>query len=69
MNRTFRKKDIGKTEKEQKEKKMKKEKLPYLPPTQKILDIDKDANDIIYPPDLEGKKNPKDYFKNGCILE
>ena len=41
---------------------MRKEKLPYLPPTQKILDIDRDTNDIIYPPDLESRKDPKGLF-------
>lgn len=62
MTRTFRKKDVEKTEKEKKEKKMRKEKLPYLPPTQKILDIDRDTNDIIYPPDLESKRDAKGFF-------
>ena len=67
MTRRFRKKDPGKIEKEKKEKKVKREKLPYLPPTQKILDMDKDYNDIIYPPDLEDKKEPKGFFKKLSI--
>lgn len=67
MTRRFRKKDPGKIEKEKKEKKVKREKLPYLPPTQKILDMDKDSNDIIYPPDLEEKKESAGFFKKLSI--
>jgi hypothetical protein len=63
MTRRFRKKEPSKIEKEKKEKKEKREKLPYLPPTQKILDIEKDMNDVIYPPDLEERKEQRGFFK------
>jgi hypothetical protein len=61
MKRKVRKKKIDRSSKKNKD--LSKEKLPYIPPAQKIFDIDKDFNDIIYPPDIENTQQKETIIK------
>ncbi|OGF64033.1 MAG: hypothetical protein A2Y62_15270 [Candidatus Fischerbacteria bacterium RBG_13_37_8] len=47
------KKKTSKDDHEKKQIRLPKDKLPYISPAQKIVDMEKDSNDIILPPDID----------------